>query len=113
MGAFGFTSVNVISFVSAPGKVIRNRHEESVVRSSQSSSRVMPSRICFRLGPHRQEVSRAGRPPRARDLEVTGALVREVSHEVLLNPALRRSRCLPRWRMFAEGQDIVIRNRRR
>ena len=50
MGAFGFTSVNVISFVSPPGNVIRIAARSSDVRSSQSSSRVMPSRICFRLG---------------------------------------------------------------
>ena len=49
-GAFGFTSANVISFVSPPGKVIRIAARSSDVRSSQSSRRVMPSRICFRFG---------------------------------------------------------------
>ena len=50
MAAFGLTSVNVISLVSPLGKVIRIAVRSSVVRSSQSSSRVIPSRICFRLG---------------------------------------------------------------
>ena len=66
-GAFGFTSVNVISFVSPFGNVIRIAAISSDVRSTHSSRRDSPSRICFRFGHHRDQVgARADRPPRAR-----------------------------------------------